>query len=117
MFNWLFGKKQRKELPEYSALRRRPTRGLPPDLAEQEWGQPYRLRRQAIQDDLLQPPRRPAEDKALFTGLLARDEGGVVTITLPDKGRLCVPLFSTPWRAADYVQTLLTTGPEVQYLC
>jgi hypothetical protein len=49
--------------------------------------------------------------------LLAPDKGGIVTITLPDNGGHCVPVFSTPVRAADYVQTLLATGPQVQYLC
>jgi hypothetical protein len=100
MFNWLFGKKQRKELPEYSALRQTPTQDLPPDLAEQELGQSFLMRRQALQHELVQAPQRPAEDKALFTGLLARDSCGVVTMTLPDQGGHC-------WRACRTLQRLL----------
>jgi hypothetical protein len=109
-------KNQRKELPEYSGLTRTPNRGLPADLEELECGQTFGLRCQAIREDLLRPNRRPAEDKPLFAGLLAPDEGGVVTITLPDNAGQCVAVFSTPVRAADYVQTLLATGPRVQYL-
>src|SRR5260370_4580278 len=41
---------------------------------------------------------------------------GVVTITLPDHDGRGLPVFSTPFRAFDYVQTLLPSGPAVRYL-
>jgi hypothetical protein len=42
--------------------------------------------------------------------------GGTVTFPLPDGSGQCLPVFSTPFRAADYAQTLLTSMPTVQYL-
>jgi hypothetical protein len=35
---------------------------------------------------------------------------------MPDGGRQCLPVFSTPFRGADYKQVLLSAGPPVQYL-
>jgi hypothetical protein len=48
--------------------------------------------------------------------LLEANGSGVVTIILPDHSGQCLPVFSTPFRAFDYVQTLLTSGPAVRYL-
>jgi len=47
--------------------------------------------------------------------LLAAGQAGVVTMTLPESGSQCLPVFSTPFRAADYIRTLLR-GPAVKYL-
>jgi len=41
---------------------------------------------------------------------------GVLTITLPDNGGPCVPIFTTPVRAADYARTQLRRGPVVEFL-
>ncbi len=116
MLNRLTSKRRRGEFPGYSRLRLIPTRGLPPDLVEQEAGDSFSTRRDALERELLEPPRRPPDDKPLFTELLAVKENGLVTITLPDSGAKCLPVFSTPFRAADYVRTLLPSGPSVQYL-
>ncbi len=56
MLNWLSGKRNRKELPEYSALRSTPTRRLPPDLAEAEKSNAFAT----SQDDLQSELRKPA---------------------------------------------------------
>jgi hypothetical protein len=38
----------------------------------------------------------------------------MLTIAFSD-GRQCLPVFSSPMRAADYARTLLSKGPRVQY--
>lgn len=116
MLHWLKGRRRPRELPEYSELRSIPSRGLPPILAEREADKSFDTRREALERELRQPPRRPSTDRPLFTELLVVDRGGVVTIPLPGNGGQCLPVFSTPFRAADYVHTLLASGPPVQYL-
>lgn len=116
MLEWLTRKRRRKELPEYSALRSIPTRGVPPDLAEAEESESFVTSRENFESELRKLPRRPLEDNPLFTELLEAKGTGVVTITLPDHKGQCIPVFSTPFRAADYVQTLLASGPEVCYV-
>lgn len=115
MLDWLAGKRNRRELPEYSALRSTPTRGLPPDLKEAEDSESFTTSRENLQCELRKPPRRPLDDEPLFMELLEANGSGVVYITLPAGGR-CLPVFSTPVRAFDYVRTLLATGPTVRYL-
>ena len=116
MLEWLTGKRNRKELPEYSALRSTPTRGLPSDLADAEESKAFATSRDALECELRKPPRRPLDDAPLFTELLDASGKGVVTISLPDNGGRCLPVFSTPFRAFDYMQTLLASGPPVRYL-
>jgi hypothetical protein len=116
MLEWLTGKKNRKELPEYFALRSTPTRELPPDLAEAERSESFATSRENFERELRKLPRRPPEDDPLFMELLEANGSGVVTITLPDRSDQCLPVFSTPFRAFDYVQTLLASGPLVRYL-
>lgn len=116
MWRWLTGKKKQKaELPTYSGLQSNPCRGLPPELDQREASESFTIQRDALEQGLLEPARRPPLDEALFTQLLAI-EGGILTIDLPDSTK-CLPIFSTPIRAADYKQTVLDSGPATQYLC
>lgn len=116
MLEWLTGTRNPKELPEYSAPRSIPTRGLPPDLAEAEGSESFATSRENLERELRRLPRRPLEDEPLFTELLEAQGSGVVTINLPDHSGQCLPVFSTPFRAADYVHTLLASGPSVRYV-
>jgi hypothetical protein len=116
MLEWLTRKKKHKEHPEYSALRSTPTRGVPTDLSEAEENESFAINRKNFESELRKLPRRPLEDDPLFTELLEANGSGVVTVTLPDHKGQCLPVFSTPFRAADYVQTLLASGPQVRYL-
>lgn len=116
MLNWLKRGRSRDGMPEYAAIRRTANRGLPSDLADREAGDTFASQREAIELALRAPPRRPQEQSPLFVELLAASEGGVVTITLPDSESRCLPIFTSPFRAADYIRTLLTRGPAVQYL-
>jgi hypothetical protein len=109
-------KKKSEEIPEYSALRSLPSRGVPADLSEAEASEPYQTNREGIERELLAPPRRPLEDVPLFTIILESNGSGLVTFTLPEHIGKCLPVFSTPFRAADYVQTVLTTGADVSYV-
>ena len=116
MLEWLTGRKNRRELPEYSRLRAVPTRALPSDLTQEEAGEVFGARRTAIEEDLRRTHPDPGGDTPRFTALIAPGGKGVVTIPMPDGGRQCLLVFSTPFRAADYRQALFTAGPPVQYL-
>jgi hypothetical protein len=113
MSAWSFGRKKSQEMPQYSALQSIPSRSLPSELTKEETSQFYLTQREALQQQLLEPARRPAEESPLFVELLSGDKG-VVTVNLPD-GQ-CLPIFSTPFRAADYRRTQLASGSPVQYL-
>ena len=114
MLDWLTFRRRTKQLPEYSALRSVPNRGLPPELAELENSESFTTRANSVERELRQPSRRPPEDEPLFTELLETKGDGVLTMMLHDIR--CLPVFSSPFRAADYVQTLLPSGPSVRYL-
>jgi hypothetical protein len=115
MLDWLTGRSRPEELPEYSALRSIPSRELPASLVEKEQGELFDTRRETLERELCQPPRRPSVDRPLFTEVVV-DQGEVITIQLPSNGGQRLPVFSTPCRAADYVRTLLASGPSVKYL-
>lgn len=106
----------RHDLPTYSALRTVPSRRPPPDLAAQERSAAFAARREPIERALREPPRRPPPDQPLFTTLWAVREQGVLSFDLPGGAGRCVPVFSTPFRAADYVHTLVTPGLALHYL-
>jgi hypothetical protein len=115
MLKWLFRYKKTEEVPQYSALEATPTRGLPPEVRENEESQSFNARRETLEHALLDPVQRPPIEAPLFTELMAK-ERGVVTLTLPNDGAQCVPVFSTSFRAADYIRTLLNQGPRAHYL-
>jgi hypothetical protein len=116
MLEWLTGRKKRGELPEYSCLRDVPTRALPSELECEESGEVFGSRRMAMEEDLRRTHHDPHADTPHFTSLIAPSGHGVVTIPMPDGSSQCLPVFSSPFRAADYRQTLLTAGPPVRYL-
>lgn len=116
MLDWLKRGRSRAEMPEYAAIRRTPNRGLPSDLEEQEASQAFATQREAIERSLREPARRPQVQSPLFTELLAAKQRGVVTMRLPDLDSPCLPIFSSPFRAADYTRTFLARGPAVKYL-
>lgn len=111
MFSWLKRNVGRRQAPEYSALRETPCRGLPPDLIEQEASEAHSDRHDAIADSLLNSPRRPAADSSLFVEIVGSDRQGLVTLTLEDDS-LCLPIFTTPFRAADYVRTFFASDSK-----
>jgi hypothetical protein len=114
MLAWLFGRKKPSDLPWYSVLKAVPTRGIPDELAAQENREFTGGELEALQCELLDPPRRPRDDAPLFTELAQGK--GLVTCILPDGVKQCLLVFSTSIRAADYARTQLTTGPRAQYL-
>lgn len=114
MLDWLTGKKRTPGLPEYSALRAVPTRGLPPALAADEKSERFAEDRERIENELGTPG--PPVSAPLFIELLGSKPGAFLTITLPDDGGRCLPVFSAPVRAGDYVRTLLPSGLSVRYL-
>jgi hypothetical protein len=115
VLDWLRGNST-KRLPEYSAIQKTPCRGLPSELADMEAGLAFVDQRAAIERSLQEPPRRPDAEKPLFVELITADRRGVVTMTLPEDGSRCLPVFSTPFGATDYVRTLLGHGPSVEYV-
>lgn len=103
-------------MPEYSAVRENPTRGLPSDLGELEASQEHSDRSEAIEHLLSEVPRRPKAESPLFVEILAIEQQSLLTMTLPTNNSQCLLIFSSPFRAADYVRTLLDSGPPVKYL-
>ncbi len=114
MLAWLLGRKNPSDLPWYSALKAVPTRGIPDELAAEEKQEYIEGEMEALQRELLDPPRRPSDDAPLFTEIAQGK--GLTTILLPDGVKRCLLVFSTSFRAADYARMQLTTGPRVQYL-
>jgi hypothetical protein len=115
VFSWLTGSKKAEYVPHYSALRENPTRGLPTELEQQEGSESFIALQESLQEDLLDGAQRPAIETTLFTMLIDSDRN-FVALTLPENAR-CIPVFSTPFRAADYIRGLLNRGPRLQYLC
>lgn len=103
-------------MPEYSALRETPTRGLPFDLTQQESTQEHRDRQDEIARWLCEPPRRPEIESPLFIEILDLKQQSFPTIENPEDGSLCLPVFTTPFRASDYVRTLLDSSRSLSYL-
>lgn len=116
MFDWLFRSNKAEYVPHYSALRETPTRGRPPDLIQQEQSPAFSARCEALQHALLDTEQRPQANIPLFTELIDTD-GNFVSLPLPEHRSPCIPVFSTPFRAADYRRTLLKRNPRLQYLC
>jgi hypothetical protein len=104
-------------VPEYSAVRKTPTRGLPFDLKEQEASQEHSDRHDEIARWLCEPPRRPEVESPLFVEILDIKQQSLLTIEDSEDGSRCLPVFSTPFRAADYVRTLLDPSLSFNYLC
>ncbi|HEV7396856.1 MAG TPA: hypothetical protein VGN86_10135 [Pyrinomonadaceae bacterium] len=116
MLNSLRSKRKNKQvLPCYAALQSIPTRALPPELVEKEESEFCATQRETIERQLLEPDRLPRHDEPFFTTLVAKR--GVITLELTGGRARCLPVFSTPVRGGDYVQTLLTDSSDVEYLC
>ena len=117
MLEWLKARKKNKVLPEYSALRRVPTRQLPPDLSAQE--NRLRTRPGAKQSKRSFASRLAGlrrETEPLFVELRLARGSGAMTITLPDNAGQCRPVFTSTFRASDYVRVHLLSGPALRYL-
>jgi len=115
MFEWLKRRKQREGLPEYGEIRKRPTRGTPPELNALEGSDEFKARMEVAMRWFGDASRRPREDQPLFTELVARDQRGVVTVQLPDGSR-CLPVFGTPYRAFDSTRVHFATGETPVYV-
>ena len=59
MFNRLFRFKKTEYLPGYSALKATASRGLPPELIQNEESQSFSDRCEALQQELLDSDQRP----------------------------------------------------------
>lgn len=116
LFDWLRRNDTSPKVPEYSALRKTPSRELPSDLKEQESSQEHSDRQDEITGWLCEPPRRPEVESPLFVEILDIKQQGFLTIESPEDGSRCLPVFSTPFHAADYVRTLLASSQSVNYL-
>jgi hypothetical protein len=115
MFDWLSRKNKKQTMPEYSAVRETPNRGMPTDLVEQQAGKAYKDRRDAFANWLVETPQCPEPEKPLFVEILASNYD-LLTIKGPEDDSLCLPIFTTPFRAGDYGRTLLDSATSHQYL-
>lgn len=117
IFRWPWSKKKRI-LPSYSGIRSVVLVDVAPDLAAAECSEASQTERDEIESRLIQEAERPTADRELFAVLVAADNSGVITITLPSKQQPVLALFSSPVRAADYNDELLAQGaaPKCQVL-
>ena len=115
MFDWLRRRSKNQTMPEYSGAREIPSRGVPSRRSEQEANEAFSARCDSIQRWLCESPRRPQPDSPLFVEIVIGNSQSVLTIERM-KGSHCMPIFSSPYRAADYVRTLLSSGPPNAYL-
>jgi len=115
MFDWLKRRSKNQTLPEYSGAREIPSRGVPSRSSEQEANEAFSARCDSIQRWLCESPRRPQVESPLFVEILTGNSGSVLTIERK-KDSHCMPVFSSPFRAANYVRTLLSSGPPIAYL-
>lgn len=115
MFNWLRRDRTNQTVPEYSGARELPSRRLPSGCSEQQAHEAFSARCELIQRWLCESSRRPLDESPLFVEILTGNSQSVVTIERT-KGLHCMPVFSSPFRAADYVRTFLATGPPVAYV-
>ena len=115
MFNWLRRGSTNQTMPEYSKARGIPSRGVPSRCSEEEAKEAFNARCDSIQRWLCEPSRRPPVDSPVFVEILTDNPRSVLTIERT-KGSHCMPVFTSPFRAADYVRTLLSSGSPVSYL-
>lgn len=113
MLEWLRGERRPEGLPEYSAIRSTPTRGLPSELVATEGGEKFAARQQALSDELCGSPHRPPDDEPLLIAFMDEKRTGFLTVNGPDDGQRCVPVFSASWRAADYRRVLFSSRPAI----
>lgn len=115
MFDWLRRRSENQTMPEYSWALKMPSRAVPPRGSEQEANKAFSARCDSIQRWLCESPRRPQVESPLFVEILTDNSRSVLTIERT-KGSHCMLVFSSPFRAADYVRTLLVSGPPNTYL-
>ena len=115
MFDWLRRRSKNQTLPEYSGAREIPSRGVPSGSSEPEANEVFSARCDSIQRWLCESPRRPQIENPLFVEILTGNSQSVLTIE-QTKDSHCMPVFSSPFRAADYVRTLLASGSPMAYL-
>ena len=113
MLNWLRRRNAPPEPPTYTAITTTPARGVPSNLAEAEASEAFSQRCEAVKALLLADPARLSVDAPLFTQLAA--SGGLLTIPIPDGSGQCLPLFTSPLRAADYARVHFGSAYAVQY--
>ena len=115
MFDWLRRRTKDHTLPEYTGAREMPSGGILSGCSEQEENDAFNARCDAIQRWLYEPTRRPQIDSPLFVEILTDNGRSVLTMNRT-KDSHCMPVFSSPFRAAEYVQTLLPSESPVAYL-
>ena len=100
-------------LPFYTAIAHGRPGDHRGDLKSVEHSPEIAQLRERFQSELLTPPRRPADDKPLFTTLLS-GPSGIFTLGLPDSTP-CLLSFSTPLRAGTYA-SVRAGSTQLQYM-
>ncbi len=115
MWNWLTGKQKRGELPTYAQLERLSSRTMPAELVREEASEESEERRLAIADELRHSNHVTVEAAPIFVSLELSPAPSVIGFDLPfDEGR-CLPVFTSPLRAADYRRLLVAPPLPVMY--
>ena len=117
MLAWLsklFAARDSTGMPQYRALRDTPSRPLPAELRERE-AAPAHLEASQALEQLFLTSRRPPVDQPLFVSLAGSGPGQAVTFPVSGGADHCLPVFTTPHHAADYVRTMIAGQVAVQY--
>jgi hypothetical protein len=105
-----------QRVPSYSDWES--SEGLPTEVQSREQSDDHHAQQRELRQQYLVPPLRPADDAPLFVTFIREGPGkpGVVTINLPDSVAPCLPVFTSPYRAADYRQVHLGAISGLSYL-
>jgi|SRR5687767_8132127 len=116
MLGWLKRKSKERTpaLPTYTALRIAPTRQLPHELVGIEQTSAFRERSTQIQTQM-RDADPPSDDQPLFVELVTAAGGGL-TIPSPEFGGRCLVVFTSPFRAGDYVQQYFAHDHAIEYM-
>lgn len=104
------------EVPEYRCLRRVKNIVAPDDLLEREAELLSSAMRQEREAELLRLPHRPEPDQPLFVVLGRVDDGKLSVHGWNSEAEVCVPVFTSPMRAADFKQSTAAISSAMVYV-
>ncbi len=111
MPSWPFQRKK-NAVPTYSLLEQILSRPLPEELAAQEGSDDFAGWRDRIESELLD---QETDENAFGFATFLKFHQGMLQIRVPESSDLCLLVFSTPLRAADYARVQMA-GEKFEYV-
>jgi hypothetical protein len=113
MFNFL-RRRRASQPPTYTGLEALARQETPATLLQAEESSEFRARQDALVQHLMSVDVRPGVTAPAFFSLRT-GQGGVLTIPMPNDSGQCVPIFTSPYRAADYCRVVFQSADAMQY--